>query len=103
MERVETRGPLSDATSFYDVKFRDGITVYQFINEVLGTQKERGTIEIVKGRKTELFQNGLEYSCGEITGKLGKGISEEEIGKTVLRAQAHGGWGMMDYFLWLED
>lgn len=103
MELVETKGPFSDATSIYDVKFRKGTTVRQFISEVLNTRAERGSIEIVRGSKVKLFQDGLKYSHGGITGKCGVGISEEENEKVVLRAEAHGGWGAMDYFLWLED
>ena len=84
-------GPFGDCTSAYDVSFPQNITVEYFIQSVLQENpNEWGTIGL--GWNHIL----ADYSHGTITFREDYDIYKNE---RVLKAQAHGGWSLMDYQL----
>lgn len=85
-------GPFGDASSRYNVTFPRGITVEKFMKIILEENpQEWGYFSI------HWIDNIIaSYGNGEVT--LSKNFDAYKK-MPVLDAQAHGGWGRMDYYL----
>lgn len=88
----------SDCTAPYDVQLDKEYTVIEFISAVLTYYPEWGYIGIYC--KGEIF--GKPY-CEYSHGRLLSSLPEEFWYKKVIKVKADGGWGNMDYLLWVEE
>lgn len=82
-----------DATSLYDMLFPEGATVRDFVDWVLtNSRRERGTLYI------ENLGIELEYDNGR-----GGQFNSSVLDKKIDHIKANGGWGMMNYFIYVEE
>jgi hypothetical protein len=90
----------SDCTGPYDVIFTEGMTVRQFIDEMLTEHKsEWGYIGIDK--PGSIFGKPcIEYSHGELKGQS---MPEEYMDKVITKVKGSGGWSRSDFQLVLEE
>jgi hypothetical protein len=108
-------GPFGDETSQYSVSFQEQFTVRDFVLSVLeDSQKENnahgwwGYFYIVDPHSS-ISTYIYEYRAGKLF--YGKYISAEVADsyygihrdKIVTKLTAHGGWGSMDYYIYIED
>lgn len=90
---TQTRPEGGDCTAPYDIDFYEKCTLKEFIDEVLSCKDEWGYIDIRHNK----ISFRVEYRYGE----LKTPISNEIFGRTVIFAEASGGWTRMDYKLYL--
>lgn len=90
----------SDATVWYNVIFKEGITVEKFVQYVVyNSQREWGDITIRPGFGNVIT---LEYKRGRLIDiKNPKQREAYELIKysKVVSVTANGGWGLMSYFI----
>lgn len=94
-----TGGPCGDATSSYNITFPKGMTVKQFIETVLQERADSWGEFRLGSRIGQLL---LTYDRGDVDNIFCDNI-DEYYTKIVLRVEANGGWGNMDYYLVLGD
>jgi hypothetical protein len=120
-----TGGPYGDETSSYDVTFSPSdMTVRELIayvvsNSNLGSEKNGwwGRFYCMTHR-TDPVGDFLEYRDGEMflpkysylsekaqraNDEKAKKLLSEILDKRITGLKAHGGWGAMDYRVWVED
>lgn len=115
LEFKQTGGPYGDETSRYDVHFYEKFTLEDFIKSI---QEDSAKDDNCHGWWGEFFvydlytPRGQSYIYEYRAGKLyyGKYVSQEEAdsiykrnkNKIVNKLVAHGGWGNMDYHIYLD-
>lgn len=82
-----------DDTYSYSVRMYKSYTFQEFVNEIL-KRKEWGYIGIHKER-TFFGDPRCEYEGNKLLNEL----PSEIMGKTVIKAEANGGWSRMDWIL----
>lgn len=89
---------LGDCTMWYNVSCQ-GATVNDLINFAL-SRSEWGDVRVIpNGESWFNAVAKLEYSYGRIT----KGNIPDDIrAKDVVKIEANGGWGSMDYYVYVE-
>lgn len=87
----------SDCTGEYVVDFTKGMTVGQFIQEILTDHKsEWGSISIFE--PNNIFGNPrMSYLHGKAESMLPK----EYLDKEILKVDGHGGWTLSDFRLYI--
>lgn len=95
IKRSHSGGPYGDETSHYVIDFPTGIQLGELINSLVASyRKEFGNIW-VNGKKV------VEYGYGAYTL-----FNWEDFYKItdrkVISADARGGWGLMDYIIFIE-
>ena len=110
-----TDGPYGDETSRYSVNFYEQFTVSNFVRSILADSAETpnshgwwGDFYIVDPDTNEPTRV-YEYRAGKLY--YGRYVSEEVADgfygrhkeKIVTKLTAHGGWGNMDYYIYIED
>lgn len=95
-------GPMGgDMTCIYSVFLRGEYTVGKFINEMLQKYgNEWGSIEIRPSNNPYRKLGWYGYESGKLTSSS---LTSDYLDKKVTRASANGGWGNMDYILWIND
>ena len=105
MRFIQTHSMGSDCTAPYDVVDYQAKTVVEFINEMLQQcKREWGSIRVwvkglpIIGKDHPLSQTHIKYKNGELLGE----IPEEWQYKEVVKVIAAGGWGNMDYRIYVK-
>ena len=106
-------GPYGDETSKYSVSFREQFTVSDFVRSILADSSKTpnshgwwGQLYIVDPN-SNISTYIYEYRAGKLY--YGRYISEEVADsyygihkdKIVTKLTAHGGWGNMDYYIYV--
>lgn len=91
----QTRPEGGDCTAPYDIDFFEPCTytVEEFVKDILSNKDEWGYINIHFDKTERVF----EYRDGALKNELPK----ELFSRTIVFADAHGGWSRMDYNLYL--
>ena len=98
MRFIQTHSMGSDCTAPYDVVDYQANTVVEFINEMLQQcNDEWGDIEVWADNKPLVYKR-VDYKQGELLGE----IPDEWQYKEVVKVIAAGGWGSMDYRIYVK-
>ena len=97
MRFIQTHSMGSDCTAPYDVVDYQAKTVVEFINEMLQQCKnEWGNIDV--WAETTPLPGRVDYKCGELLQEIPDDWQYKEVVKVV----ASGGWGSMDYRIYVK-
>ena len=97
MRFIQTHGMGSDCTAPYDVVDYQAKTVVEFINEMTQQiKREFGHIDVWAGNRP--LPKRVEYKQGELLQE----IPDEWQYKEVVKVIASGGWGRMDYRIYVK-
>ena len=97
MRFIQTHSMGSDCTAPYDVVDYQAKTVVEFINEMLHQCKsEWGHIYVCT--ENIPMPGRVDYTCGELL----KEIPDEWQHKEVVKVISAGGWGNMDYRIYVK-
>lgn len=97
---VQTGSWSGDCTAPYDVRFHknEGLTVKEFVDQVLLNTREYGDIGIYNehnyGGDPKIY-----YQYGKLKGAT---FDDDILNSIVTAASAHGGWSLMDYVLHIK-
>ena len=97
MRFIQTHSMGSDCTAPYDVVDYQAKTVVEFINEMLQQGNgERGDIDVCVGKRH--LPGHVEYKRGELLREIPDDWQNKEVEKVI----AAGGWGLMDYRIYVK-
>lgn len=88
---------LGDATTWYNIDFNG--TIEEFINEVINRDDNFVRIKILKDGEDEIFSSEPTYDFN--FHKKAEDFPSEYLDKKPVRIKANGGWGNMEYFVWV--
>ena len=91
---------LSDCTSCYRIELDKKYTVNDFASAVLiQSPNSSGYIEIYRKYK---FIGDPIIPCRYSKGNIITAFSDDILNKNVVKAEAHGGYGVLNYLIWIE-
>ena len=98
MRFIQTHSMGSDCTAPYEVVDYQAKTVVEFINEMLQQCKSKwGDIEVWADNMPLVYKR-VDYKRGELLGE----IPDEWQYKEVVKVISAGGWGRMDYRIYVK-
>ena len=96
---IQTGGPYSDCTSFFDVKFDRPYTIGELIKEMYGEDSDSwGYVRIMNGRR---WWDGIDICFYRFGWE--KPCPPEYLDCTIESATAHGGWSRLDFNVILTE
>lgn len=99
LEFISVSGMLTDATCVYEVHTRVPMNVGTFLNEI-SKRNEFGVVDIYSFDKKEKSSVG-KYNRSEVS--LTPGFDISLLDRMIDHISSAGGWGRMDYTLYLRD
>lgn len=102
---IQTSEPRSDCTADYDVQLDKDYTVRELLETVLtGQSNEWGTFHLLVCPEEPYWKNpSCEYRRGKRIGTTWTDILISFGDRKIALVKAYGGWGLMDYFIWLDN
>ena len=98
MRFIQTHSMGSDCTAPYEIVDYQAKTVVEFINEMLQQCKSKwGDIEVWADNMPLVYKH-VDYKHGELLGE----IPDEWQHKEVVKVISAGGWGLMDYRIYVK-